>query len=318
MEKQAPFFTVLMPAYNAAPFLREAVDSVLAQTFIHFELLIINDGSTDETGTILASYADPRIRVFRQENAGVTGALNAGLKLATGTYIARFDADDICYPHRLQVQHDYLIAHPDCVLLGSASDYIDEEGNDLFEWQPDAYDHAGLAKAILHTSPFDHPTIVYPRLLALELGGYPAGAIHFEDHLFWTRFFSRGTVANLPQPLIKHRFNAQSVTIDERWRGPQFREIKYRSVQAGSVSPADAEALKRLLKTQDLHHYKKAAYHAMMGKKYLWNRPNPAKARAHLRQAMGFIPTKPELYALWILSFLPHSWTKALYRKLKQ
>ncbi len=313
----APFFTVLMPAYNAAPFLRQAVDSVLSQTFTNFEFLIIDDGSTDETAAILKSYSDSRIRICRQENAGVTGALNAGLKLAKGNYIARFDADDICYPFRLQVQHDYFLAHPNCVLLGSASDYIDEEGADLFEWQPDAYDTTGLATVILTACPLDHPTVAYPRALALELGGYPAGAIHFEDHLFWTLFFEKGEVANLAQPLIKHRFNAQSVTIDERWRGPQFREIKYRSIKAGFVTPEDAEVLKALLKTQDLHHYKKAAYHAMMGKKYLWNRYSPAKARGHLQKAIRFMPGKPEPYGLWVLSFLPRNWIRRLYQKLK-
>ena len=313
----APFFTVLMPAYNAAPFLREAVDSVLAQTFADFEFLIIDDGSTDETAAILESYSDARIRVCRQENAGVTGALNTGLNLAKGRYIARFDADDICYPFRLQVQHDYFSTHPDCVLLGSAADYIDEEGAALFEWQPDAYDTAGLATVILTSCPLDHPTVAYPRALALELGGYPAGAIHFEDHLFWTLFFEKGEVTNLEQPLIKHRFNAQSVTIDERWRGPQFREIKYRSIKAGFVTTDDAEALKNLLKTQDLHHYKKAAYHAMMGKKYLWNRYSPAKARGHLQKAIRFMPGKPEPYGLWALSFLPRNWIRRLYQKLK-
>ena len=312
-----PFFTVLMPAYNAAPFLREAVDSVLAQTFTNFEFLIIDDGSTDETAAILKTYADSRIRICRQENAGVTGALNAGIYLSKGKYIARFDADDICYPFRLQVQYDYFLAHPECVLLGSAADYIDEEGADLFEWQPSGYNKAELAEVIKKASPFDHPTVAYPRLLALELGGYPAGAIHFEDHLFWTRFFDKGDVANLAQPLIKHRFNAQSVTIDERWRGPQFREIKYKAIREGKISESSAAILKEILQKQDLHHYKKAAYHALMGKKYLWNRHQPAKAREHLRQALKYTPGKAEPYALWALSFLPESWIKALYKKIK-
>ncbi len=312
-----PFFTVLMPAYNAAPFLREAVDSVLAQTFTDFEFLIINDGSTDATAEILASYTDPRIRVHQQENQGVIGALNAGLALAKGKYIARFDADDVCYPQRLQRQHDYFRKNPDCVLLGSAADYIDEEGTYLFEWQPDACETAGLQKAILSTCPLDHPTVAYPRAVALRLGGYPAGAIHFEDHLFWTAFFREGTVANLQEPLIKHRFNAQSVTIDEKWRGPVFREIKYRAIREGKISPTDAARLREILKTQDLRSYKEAAYHSMMGKKYLWNCYRPRKARQHLLRAIQTQPAKAEPYLLLLFSLLPSTWIQKLYHKLK-
>lgn len=315
---QNPFFTVLMPAYNAAPFLRQAVDSVLAQTFTDFEFLIVNDGSTDETRSILESYTDPRIRLHHQENQGVIGALNAGLALARGQYIARFDADDICYPQRLAVQQAYLNAHPECVLLGSAADYIDEDGEFIFEWQPVAFEPAALAEAALHTCPFDHPTVAYPRQLALELGGYPQGAIHFEDHLFWMKFFAVGPTANLPEPLIQHRFNPGSVTIDEKWRGPVYKEIKYRAIRAGKISATDQARLKDLLQAQDVRHIRAASYHALMGKKYLWNNFQPRKARKHLRAAMRITPGKKEPYLLYLLSFLPQKAVALLYQKLKR
>lgn len=318
MNPELPFFTVLMPAYNAAPFLRQAVDSVLAQTFTDFEFLIINDGSTDETRDMLDSYSDARIRIYHQENQGVIGALNKGLELAKGRYIARFDADDVCYPQRLQVQHDYLITHPDCVLLGSAADYIDEQGDFIFEWQPVAFVPEALAAAAFHTCPFDHPTVAYPRELALQLGGYPQGAIHFEDHLFWMKFFAAGPTANLPEPLIQHRFNPQSVTIDEKWRGPVFKEIKYRAIREGKIAAADAVQLKTLLRSQDVRRIRKASYHAMMGKKFLWNNFQPRKARKHLRNAMRITPVKKEPYLLYLLSFLPQKWIAALYQKLKK
>lgn len=312
-----PFFTVLMPAYNAAPFLREAIDSVLAQTFPDFELLIVNDGSTDTTAAILDTYTDPRIRVYHQQNQGVIGALNTGLQHAAGLYIARFDADDVCYPQRLAVQAAYLRKHPDCVLVGSAADAIDEDGNFLFEWQPEAYDPEGLQQQILTTCPFDHPTVAYPRALALDLGGYPNGAIHFEDHLFWTAFLRKGPVANLKEPLIQHRFNAQSVTIDEKWRGPEFRDIKYRAIQRGMILPEEAARLRDLVQAQDLSRYKKAAYHAMMGKKYLWNRYDPAKARQHLIRSLRILPTKTEPYLLLAFSMLPQRWITGIYKKMK-
>src|ERR1700759_5063249 len=103
METPRPPITVLMPAYNAAPYICQAIDSVLAQSYSDFELLIINDGSADNTEELIKAYTDKRIRLYTQENKGLIETLNRGLQLATGTYIARFDADDVCYPDRLQI-----------------------------------------------------------------------------------------------------------------------------------------------------------------------------------------------------------------------
>ncbi len=309
--------TVLMPAYNAQDYIREAIDSVLSQTFTDFEFIIINDGSTDNTENIIKSYTDKRIQLYTQANAGVIGALNKGLDLANGKYVARFDADDVCYPQRLEVQYKFMEEHPEYVLVGSAADFIDMEGNFLFEWQPPAYEHEALQQVIYEVSPFDHPTIMYRTDVAKELGGYPSGAIHFEDHVYWTLFFKKGKLCNLREPLIKHRYNPQSVTVDEKWRGPLFKEIKYRSIRQGYTTAEDAAQLKELLKKQDLKKFKDAAYYGMMGKKYLWNRYDPSKARSNLAKAIGIMPYKLEPYLLYILSFFPEKTIKAIYNKKK-
>lgn len=315
--KNIPAITVLMPAYNAAAYIREAIDSVLVQTFTDFELVIVNDGSTDNTEQIIRSYSDPRIVLFSQENQGVIGALNSGLKIARAEYIARFDADDVCYPQRLAFQYKFMQDNPEYVLIGSASDYIDKDGNFLFTWDPPAYEHDDLQQAIYTTCPFDHPSIMYKKQTAIDLGGYPAGAIHFEDHLFWTGFFAKGKVCNTKEPLIKHRFNPESVTIDEKWRGPVFKEIKYRSIKNGVVSEEDKALLKSILVKQDFTKYKEAAYYSMIGKKYLWNRHMPAMARQHLRKAISIMPGKVEPYMLYLLSFLPEKWITSFYNRVK-
>src|SRR5258708_34774335 len=100
MDINLPKVTVLMPAYNADKYIAEAITSVLEQSFTDFELLIINDGSTDETVNVVRSFNDPRIVLINQDNKGIASALNAGLNCARSPYIARFDADDICYPNR--------------------------------------------------------------------------------------------------------------------------------------------------------------------------------------------------------------------------
>lgn len=318
MKTSDPIITVLMPAYNAEEYIREAIDSVLEQTFQAFELLIINDGSTDGTESIIKKYSDDRIRVITQENKGVIGALNTGLAEAYGKYIARFDADDVCLPERLQIQYDFIESNNEYVLIGGMSHYIDKDGDFLFEWEPPAYEHHDIAEKILYTSPFDHPAVMYRKSIAVELKGYPSGAIHFEDHLFWTEFLDKGKVANLKVPLIKHRFNPSSVTIDEKWRGPVFKEIKYRSIKNHRISEEDAELLKKILSTQDVKKYKDAAYYSMMGKKYLWNNHQPKKAREHLKQAIAIMPQKPEPYVLYLLSYLPGKVIQSMYSILKK
>src|SRR4051812_32189612 len=124
--------TVLMSAYNTEMYISEAIHSVLNQTFTDFELLIVNDGSTDKTMEIIQTFKDPRIILVNQPNGGVSKALNNGLHHAKAKFIARFDSDDICYPERLQVQYDFMQENPDYVLCGSSADYIDKNGEYIF------------------------------------------------------------------------------------------------------------------------------------------------------------------------------------------
>src|ERR1700722_365222 len=131
MNQVLPRVTVLMPAYNAGKYIGEAIRSVLDQSFRDFELLIVNDGSTDNTKTVVSSFADNRIRVLEQSYKGISVALNAGLLVAKGYYIARFDADDICFPQRLSKQVNFLDANPGYILVGSDAEYIQENGEHL-------------------------------------------------------------------------------------------------------------------------------------------------------------------------------------------
>ena len=104
-----PRVSILLPAYNAERYLREAIDSMLSQTYQNFELLIIDDGSKDRTAEIVRSYTDERIRFIQNEcNIGLANTLNKGMRLARGEYLARMDADDICVPTRFQAQYDFL------------------------------------------------------------------------------------------------------------------------------------------------------------------------------------------------------------------
>lgn len=172
-----------MPVYNGEAYLREAMDSVLRQTYADFEFLVVNDGSTDQTEAIVLSYHDPRIRLISQPNGGVARALNTGLREAAGTYIARFDADDICRPERLARQSAFMASHPGYVIVGSDADYIDEEGEFLFRYVNEVYTDEAIRESVKVRCPFIHSSVLYKKDEILALGGYNEHAHNFEDHL---------------------------------------------------------------------------------------------------------------------------------------
>ncbi len=317
MNKADPLVTVLLPAYNAEDYINDSVDSVLQQTFTDFELLVINDGSTDRTGELLEAYNDERMTVVHQENMGLVKTLNKGIGLAKGKYIARFDADDICYPDRFKKQIDFLTQNPEYIIVGGDADYTDEHNNFIFRFYIGQYEDEEIrATGFKHCS-FVHSSVMVLKQALIDAGGYNERAITFEDHLLWRKISEFGKLKNIKEPLIRVRFNPASVTIDEKWRGKDFAAMKRRSITNGDVTDEDYKFLVRTLKEQDFTEYKKASYHSMLGKKYLWNQHKPAVARDHLRIAMKMMPNKPEPYLLYIISYLPSSWVKHLYNFAK-
>src|SRR5438445_6181006 len=155
--------TVLMPAYNAGKYIREAITSVLEQTYRDFELLIINDGSTDDTISVVLSFNDPRIVLVDQDHHGIAQALNTGLRLADTYYIARFDADDICMSDRLEKQFNFLEDHPDYILVGSDAEYILEHGDFLFSFKCIAHSNEEAQRNMYVYCPFIHSSVMYKR-----------------------------------------------------------------------------------------------------------------------------------------------------------
>src|SRR5882724_9035284 len=145
-----PVISVVMPVYNAERYLRDAVASILQQTFRDFEFIAVDDGSKDRSKAILdeIASADSRLRVVSQANTGIVGALNHGLAVAKGEFVARMDADDFSQPERFAQQVAFLRDHPDCVCLGTAFNYMDARSA-LIKWNPRETDHAVLEKQLL-------------------------------------------------------------------------------------------------------------------------------------------------------------------------
>ena len=301
-----------MPVFNGEKYIGEAIESVLNQTWTDFELLIVNDGSTDNTAAVIASYNDKRIKLVNQQNAGVSGALNTGLKEAVGEYIARFDADDICYSNRLDKQYKFMLENPQYILIGSDVDYINEEGDFIFNFKNTGHTNSEINETFMQNCPFVHSSVFYRKDVVIELGGYETKAHSFEDYFLWVKLIKRGMVCNFAEPLIKVRFNPSSVTIDEKDHGLIFVKLKEKALITGIITDEEGEimdaSLKKLNKSK-----KEASYNRMLGKKYLWNNYQPAKARKHLIKSIRKEPLKVMGYALLLLSLLPEKFISWIY-----
>lgn len=300
-----PKITVLMPAYNAGPYIREAIVSVLEQSFADFELLIVNDGSTDDTAQIIHSFTDPRVVMISQPNKGIAAALNLGLQHARAPYIARFDADDVCYPERLQVQFDFMVTHTDYNIVGSAVDYMNEEGDYVFTHQPPAITHEDIQQLKYNVCPFIHSSVFYKKDVILRNGGYNEHAYTFEDHFLWVNILNSEKAGNIPQPLIRVRLNPGSITIDEKWRTRKFREIKYRSLKKRSITAAEGQQLAEIGEKQFSAKIKEGSYYALVGKKFLVDNYQPERARSLVARAITLHPYRLENYLLYTASYLP-------------
>lgn len=221
VESQVPRVSVVMAVYNGAPFLRLAIDSVLAQTFTNFDLIIVDDGSTDETAVILDSYTDPRVLTFTNPtNIGQTRSMNRGLEHVRGTYIARQDADDVSHPTRLQEEVAYLDAHPQVGLIGTSYRLVDAAGTVLGIEQPPA-DDASLRQRLVDGNVFCHGSVMIRRSCLDAAGGlYHPDFRVTQDYELWLRLAEHCQVANLPLVLYDFRFDG--VTVSRQKRGLQL------------------------------------------------------------------------------------------------
>jgi glycosyltransferase involved in cell wall biosynthesis len=209
-----PTISVIVPVYNAARYLESALASVQAQTFADFEIIAVDDGSTDHSKIILdrIAAADTRLRVISRPNTGIVGALNDALAAARGEFIARMDADDLCLPERFEKQIAFLRANPSCVCVGSAFRYIDAAGCFLKDCGRPA-EHAAIERELLSGNGgiIIHPTVLVRRDAIERVGRYREFAQWVEDLDLYLRLAQIGQLANLPDLLFLYRLHEQSV-----------------------------------------------------------------------------------------------------------
>ena len=204
--ERAPLVSIVMPVFNAAGTIGEAMRSLVQQTYGHLEILVVDDGSADESAAIAAAFADDRIVVIRQPHAGLVSALRAGYARARGDYIARLDADDVARPDRIATQVAYLDAHPHVGLLGSHARIVWPDGREQV-FEPPTADQA-LRRYLLWDSPFIHSSVVFRRSAYETAGGYTPGPN--EDYRLWVQIARSWSLAVIPEVLVAHRIRLTS------------------------------------------------------------------------------------------------------------
>jgi glycosyltransferase involved in cell wall biosynthesis len=207
--------TVFIPAYNAEKWLGHAIESVLAQTYQNFHLLVIDDGSSDGTAALARSYADTRVTVISNpQNLGIAETRNKALRICTTRWLACLDADDIALPERLERQVEYLLHNPDTVVLGGQGEYFGDASG------PARYPvgHRAVSRRILFDNPFMQNTVVLDvEWLKEHKIQYNPSALYCEDYDFWAQIYlAGGAMLNLADCLVKYRVHSESASRSRR------------------------------------------------------------------------------------------------------
>ncbi|HIK06687.1 MAG TPA: glycosyltransferase [Trichormus sp. M33_DOE_039] len=246
----SPIISVILPFYNNERYLEAAIKSILNQTYRSFELLLLDDGSTDGSLAIAQKYTqiDPRVKVHNHPNMGLCRTLQKGVSVATGKYIARMDGDDIADPKRFELQVDYLEQNPDCVALGTALTVIDPDGDVIC--QPKiTQEHEEIVQELVQWqgSRICHPTVMMRTELIRLVGGYTQ-EYHFEDVDLFLKLAKHGKLANLPDRLLWYRWHISSITHTRN--SARIHEIKQtinqrviKDLQLSSLADADATTI---------------------------------------------------------------------------
>ncbi|MEY8201288.1 MAG: glycosyltransferase [Colwellia sp.] len=206
------YVSIILPVYNAEETIGEAILSILNQTYTHFELLIINDGSTDYSLDVINKVVagDSRVKVVSRANLGLAVTLNELIQLASFEFIFRMDSDDICYPDRVRIQREYLRENDDCVMLGGQIDFI--VGDTLLETFEMPFDHEDILNGLLeYRFLVCHPAIVFTKSSALLVGMYSTVQAG-EDLDFFLKMSQVGRISNVPDKVLSYRIGLQTLS----------------------------------------------------------------------------------------------------------
>ncbi len=213
-KRHTPLVSIILPCYNAEKYIEEALNSIITQSYTNLEIIVINDCSSDNTRELLSTFEkDPRVIIIDNEvNLKLPNTLNKAIKVAKGEYIARMDADDIALPDRIEKQVAFLLDNPSIDIVGTNTQYIDSNGNDLPIDTRKPLEHSKIVGKLPWKSTLNHPTIVAKKSFFSDLGGFK-NISYGEDYELWIRGWLAGKkFANLPEKLLRYRMHDKQMT----------------------------------------------------------------------------------------------------------
>ena len=211
---ESPVVSVVLPLYNAEETIERAIESIRKQTFTAWELLVLDDGSTDRSPQIAQVVAgrDPRVTVTRLEHSGLIATLNRGLKDSNAEYVARMDQDDVSLPHRLEKQVAFLEQNPGVAVVGGAAQVVDAHGSLNQERRPPC-SPTEVARALAERSAIIHPTVLMRRGAVDQVGGYRTPFLAAEDYDLWLRLSERYKLANIPEIVLRYSAGGSQLSV---------------------------------------------------------------------------------------------------------
>lgn len=243
-----PDVSVLLPCYNASATLEETLTSLSKQTYPDFEVICVDDGSTDRTGALLTGWAqkDPRFIYVPKAHSGVVDTANTGLEFCRGEIVVRMDADDRCHPDRISLQREYLLKNPEIAVVGSfvkgfPEDQIGEGFQLYYDWLNSLVTHEDITREIFVESPIANPCAAFRRSWIRDLGGYRDHGWP-EDYDMWLRFYLAGAqFAKIPEVLLEwHEHPARLTHQDSRYSVENFLRAKAHYIAQGPAQGRDA------------------------------------------------------------------------------
>ena len=246
-----PLVSIVMPVYNGERFLEETINSILNQTFKNFELIIINDGSQDNTLKIIKKHRDDRIVLINnKKNLGSTDSINIGLKIAKGKYIASCNSDDVSHSKRIEVEFNYLEKHPDIFLVGTSAVFIDEAGNEIRRFRK-YDDYELLAWRLRKSCSIIYPSIMFRNqgfILDKDFGGAT------DYNFYYTLLLNGKRLTNLPYFLVKYRVHPRNMTV---YNNKKQEEMAKKVIENFKKLPDIGNLRKAYYLSKILFHYLK-------------------------------------------------------------
>ena len=206
-----PLVSVLIPVRNASAFVRDAINSVRDQTYTNWEVVVVDDGSTDNSAETVVRMGVDRVKVISLgKEYGITHALNVGLRNCNGEYIARLDADDVCFQSRIETQVNFLKSHPEVAICGSSM--VAFRGNEEFIMEASS---GNLRLKLLTSNQLFHPTVMFRSSIVPAKYLYATTAPHAEDYELWTRIAVSEEIFNISEPLLRYRIHEFQISVQK-------------------------------------------------------------------------------------------------------